>query len=806
LSISPLQKKKKEIIELVFARIRKDGFRRISRNEINIWKKKSEMKADLLLATYPSLHILRYVFVGYYGLPTFFRFLLFILYIISSATMAGSFLSNMFILLLLSPIWLGILGYGIQFSSRFFAKISKGNELELLRDRLVTAVNLVIDLINLDKDLSTYRFASCGDNYLDWFDIYVEKKQAYSMTTIFQQEKYIEVLLNQRIYHYAVLEKEIYFQINCLNKPLYSDHERQKLLDELHQQAVVSVPVHHGQNPLQGETAVTSNTQLTQQNREQLLQEAMNELNQMIGLDPVKEFVLEMKDMVAIQVERSKIGQTVMNQSLHMIYTGNPGTGKTTVARIVAKIFQALGVVSKGHLVEVTREDLVGEYIGHTAPKTKKVIERSIGGILFIDEAYALSRGGDNDFGKEAIDTLVKGMEENREDLVVILAGYTKEMAEFMKVNSGLKSRFPSQIKFPDYTDIELLQIAKISLEKEQFILDSAAEKALHSVLERRQIAGRNDDGNGRLVRNVIQEAIRRQSKRLKQNGYQSPDELRILHASDFGVALSNEHFQIESEFDKIVGNEEIKEHVRALVAQARIQKLRKDQGFSQSKGHSLHMIFKGNPGTGKTTFARIIGKALKELGVLKSGQLIETDRSGLVATHIGQTAQKVNEVVQEALGGILFIDEAYALVSGGESDFGKEAIDTLVKAIEDHRESLVVILAGYSQDMDRFLQSNVGLVSRFPTVFEFKDYSADELYQILLKIVDSQQYQLRSDCEIVIKPILQRHAMSGSSSNGRFVRNLFERAVRNQSVRLGRKQHIEKEDLLQLHPEDFRH
>jgi stage V sporulation protein K len=805
LALTPVQTKKKEIIDLVFARIRKDGFRRISQKEINIWKRKSEKKVDTLSQTMPSPPVIQSILVGFYALPVVLRLVLFILFLISSSTMEGSFFINLLILLAISPIWLGILGYGIQLSTRTMAKVAKGNELGRLRDRLISAVNLVIDLIHSDQELSTYRFSSCGDAFLDWFDIYVEKKASYGSSSVFQQEKYLEAFMNQRIYHYSDQSNQVYFQINCLNDPLYSDQERQKILDKLHKQAAVSVSENHGQNPLNPEVAVTKEEELTPEKREQLVQEAIKELNYMIGLAPVKEFVLEMKDMIAIQVERSKIGQTIANQSLHMIYTGNPGTGKTTVARILAKIFRALGVVSKGHLVEVTREDLVGEVIGHTAPKTRKIIERAIGGILFIDEAYTLSRGGDNDFGKEAIDTLVKGMEENREDLIVILAGYSKEMAEFMKVNSGLKSRFPNQIKFPDYTDLELLQIAKNSLKKEQFMWDQEAEKALHSVLERRQIAGRNDDGNGRLVRNVIQEAVRRQSKRLKQDGFQSPVELRTLKAVDFGMISDGRQFDIEQEFAKVVGNEEIKEHVRALVAQARIQKLRRDQGFSANKGQSLHMIFKGNPGTGKTTFARIIGTALKELGILKSGQLIETDRSGLVATHIGQTAQKVNEMVQEALGGILFIDEAYALASGGESDFGKEAIDTLVKSMEDHRENLVVILAGYSNDMDRFLQTNVGLISRFPTVFEFKDYTAEELYRILLKIVDSQQYQLSEDCNLIIMPILRAHVSSGSSSNGRFVRNLFEKAVRNQSVRLGLKQNIEKDDLLQLYPEDFR-
>ena len=794
-----IQKGKAELTELLYTHVRTNGYRRISPNELSIWKKKSEYRTNQFLAAYPFMSMFRYAWIGYFSIPFIFKLVILFSYILTS----WDFMPYFFVLLLVTPIWLTVIGYFVQQSSRIVEKMSTGSELDRFRNNLVIYTNLIIDLLNLDKDLYTYRIASCGADYPDWFDIYLEKQQHNSALTQFQEQGYLEVFMNQRIHHYSVQQKEIYFRINIMSKPIYSEEERQKKLDRMHQQASVSIPDYHGKNPILSEVATTTN-QPSNLDRETILKEAMQELDNMIGLTPVKEFVHEMKDMVSIQIERAKIGQIVQSQSLHMIYTGNPGTGKTTVARIVAKIFNALGVVSKGHLVEVTREDLVGEFIGHTAPKTRKVIEKAIGGILFIDEAYALSRGGDNDFGKEAIDTLVKGMEENREDLVVILAGYTKEMMEFMKVNSGLKSRFPSQIQFPDYTAEELLSIAKTSLQKEQFQFDLSVEKAMLSVLERRQIAGRNDDGNGRLVRNILQEAVRKQSKRLKREGFHSPEELKILRSEDFGVVDSSAAFDLETEFAKVVGNEKVKEHIRSLVAQVKIQKLRRDQGFSKGTGQSLHMVFKGNPGTGKTTFARIIGKALKELGVLKSGQLIETDRSGLVAAHIGQTAQKVNEVVQEALGGILFIDEAYALVSKTQGDFGKEAIDTLVKAIEDHRENLLVILAGYDHDMDLFMQANAGLTSRFPNVFQFSDYTTEELYLILLRTVEAEQYQLAPECKNVVQSILRSHIQTGKSSNGRFVRNLFERAVRKQSMRLGSQTNIGKNDLAILKPEDF--
>lgn len=538
---------------------------------------------------------------------------------------------------------------------------------------------------------------------------------------------------------------------------------------------------------------------------EELLTASLNKLESIVGLKEVKEFIYDLKDEVYLNIQRELAGQKTSRSTLHMIFTGNPGTGKTTVARIVADIFKALRVVSHGQLVEVVREDLVAEYQGQTAMKTRAVIESAIGGILFIDEAYTLSRGGDQDaFGKEAIDSLVKGMEEYRENMVVILAGYSKEMYEFMKANSGLKSRFPNQIEFKDYTADELLEIAKIEMRKNDFVIEEPTLKVIHDILEQRQIPGRNDSGNGRLVRNIMEEARRKQSRRLVRDGYQAADEMRLLLPNDFGY-VEEETFDLEKELSKIVGNEKVKDFVRQLAAQIKVQKLRKKKGLSAVSGQTLHMIFSGNPGTGKTTIARIIGKMLKEMGVLKSGHLIETDRSGLVAGYTGQTAEKTNDMISQALGGILFIDEAYALASGGSGDFGKEAIDTLVKGMEDHRENLLVILAGYEEDMEKFLQTNAGLRSRFPNQFNFEDYTLSELFKISLLMLKGKGLKITTDCENVIKDSLKPAVGNREAGNGRFVRNLLEQVERNQSMRIAKMLDPSEKDLITLLPEDFK-
>ncbi|WP_141505086.1 AAA family ATPase [Paenibacillus luteus] len=531
------------------------------------------------------------------------------------------------------------------------------------------------------------------------------------------------------------------------------------------------------------------------------LNSALTELHSIVGLAPVKSYFQELQDTVSLQSERHAAGQSKRKQTMHMVFTGNPGTGKTSLAQIAAKMFKALGVVTKGHFIQVTREDLVGEYIGHTAPKTREVINRAVGGILFIDEAYTLSRGGEKDFGKEAIDTLVKFMEEYRDNLIVILAGYTKEMDEFMKANSGLKSRFPNIIEFPDYTPEELFEIAENQLDADNFILEGDAGDALYSALERRQIPGRNEDGNGRLVRNVIEEAVRKQSSRLTNSGRRSSEDLRTITAEDFGY-VEGEIFNLEAELSKIVGNEDVKTMLRSLSAQLQVQRARKENGITSVNGQSLHMVFKGNPGTGKTTIARILGKMLKEMGVLKSGLMIEKDKSGLVAPYVGQTADKVLDVVKQALGGILFIDEAYSLANGDQ--FGKEAIDTLVKAMEDHRENLIIVLAGYNEDMEKFFDVNAGLRSRFPNVFEFQDYTVDEMFRIMEMMLDQAKYQLSLEAIPTVKAALLKAEGNREAGNGRYVRNLMESAIRNMAIRLHEQSVSEEMDLITLTAADF--
>ncbi|OXT07571.1 stage V sporulation protein K [Thermoanaerobacterium thermosaccharolyticum] len=259
--------------------------------------------------------------------------------------------------------------------------------------------------------------------------------------------------------------------------------------------------------------------------------EALKELNSLIGLNKVKQIINELYALEQVQIKRKNAGLATDPIVLHMVFKGNPGTGKTTVARILGKLLKGIGVLSKGHVVEVERADLVGEYIGHTAHRVQENVKKSLGGILFVDEAYSLARGGEKDFGKEAIDTLVKAMEDYKDEFILILAGYRDEMEYFLNTNPGLRSRFPIQIDFPDYTIDELLQIAELMVKNRQYILTDSAKRKIMKVLINDNTT--REIGNARLVRNIIERAIRKHAVRIMNKKTITKNDLMIIDSID---------------------------------------------------------------------------------------------------------------------------------------------------------------------------------------------------------------------------------------------------------------------------------
>lgn len=549
---------------------------------------------------------------------------------------------------------------------------------------------------------------------------------------------------------------------------------------------------------------------------EKTLDELLEELDALAGLQKVKS---EVRSLIAVQEAnrwRKEHGLPAVSTSLHMVFTGNPGTGKTTVARLIGQIYRAIGVLSRGQMVETSREDLVAPYVGQTAIKTRQVIERAKGGVLFIDEAYTLSEGGEHDFGREAIDTLVKHMEDSRGDLVVIVAGYPDKMRAFIDSNEGLQSRFTKFVDFEDYSVEEMMEILAGMCKKEQYILtDAAAAKARAVMRKGKDLGGRNF-GNGRYVRNVYENAVGRSAVRLADMDAITAQDASTFAPEDFVLPsnikekdVSGEEKTTEEllkELDQYIGLTKVKTQVRKLINQVRMNRKRAERGIPVTKT-SLHLVFTGNPGTGKTTVARILAKLYKSIGILRTGQLVEVGREDLVAQYVGQTAQKTKEVLDRALGGVLFIDEAYTLAANtSDHDFGQEAIDTILRYMENNRDNIVVIVAGYPREMKRFIESNPGLDSRFTTTIEFEDYSLGQLMEILELQCRKAGYIMTDRAKEKARERLQyEKAVSGSNfGNGRVVRNIFEAAVLDQNDRISMIEDLTDEEMKTLTEEDF--
>jgi SpoVK/Ycf46/Vps4 family AAA+-type ATPase len=537
------------------------------------------------------------------------------------------------------------------------------------------------------------------------------------------------------------------------------------------------------------------------------VEEAMAELDAMIGLTAVKAQVRSITASVEAARRRAVAGHGTDKPMQHFVFLGPPGTGKTAVARIIAKIFYAFGLLDSPAVVEAQRADLVGEYLGATAIKTNELVDSALGKVLFIDEAYSLVNEGDGQgdrFGHEAVQALLKRAEDDRENLIIVLAGYERQMETFLAANPGLNSRFGLRVKFPGYSAGELLALADLALQRKGELLDPDGRPVLRRLFDeigRRRLA--DELGNGRFVRSLLTKAGQHRDVRVMAGPAEpSPAELVTLRGEDIEPAYAeltarfrgySDTPTVESaltELDALVGLDPVKQQVHEIAAQLRVARLRDRQGLA-SQPPVRHFVFTGPPGTGKTTVARIIGRIFAALGLLVRPEVIEAHRADLVGEHLGSTAIKTNKLVDSAMGGVLFIDEAYALhneaYSGGDA-FGSEAVATLLKRAEDDRDRLVVILAGYTRDMDRLLRSNPGLASRFSTRITFPSYGPDELARIAEVIAAQAGDSFDADAGPVLRSIFTEACEQGridELGNGRFARSLFERACAGRDMRI---------------------
>ncbi|HYS87049.1 MAG TPA: AAA family ATPase [Bradyrhizobium sp.] len=560
--------------------------------------------------------------------------------------------------------------------------------------------------------------------------------------------------------------------------------------------------------------------------------EVLDELDQMIGLGSVKEEVNKLLAGIEVERKRREQGLPVARVGRHMVFTGPPGVGKTEIARALGEIYRSLKVLRKGHVVEVQRADLVAGYIGQTAMKTLDKCKEALDGILFVDEAYSLAGEG-KDFGHEAIATLMKFMEDNRDRIMVIAAGYPNEMRRFIATNPGMASRFNRTIEFPAYEPKELAAILRLMAKRQRAELPDVLEQSLVPWIESQW---RSEGwGNAREMRNLLDKAGEAQSLRVAVDPTADISKIEMVDFESVGVSLvrtyvpppapppvptiptpapivvqhslvpsspdhlaprSGRRLKVEAtippertldqaldRLEEMVGLESVKEEVNKLISALEVERLRREQGLVIAP-ISRHMVFSGPPGVGKTEVARALGEIYRSLTVLRKGHLVETDRSGLVAGYIGQTAPKTLDKCREALDGILFIDEAYSLARPG-NDFGQEAIDTLLKFMEDNRDRIVVIVAGYPNEMQRFINSNPGLSSRFTKTIEFPPYAANELAAILRVMAKRQNFVLPDDLESSLAPWLKVGMRNKSWGQAREMRTLLERAREAQATRI---------------------
>ena len=511
-------------------------------------------------------------------------------------------------------------------------------------------------------------------------------------------------------------------------------------------------------------------------------------LDDMVGLTEVKQFLdAHRHTLLADAALRAAGGRGAGDPaSMHLVFTGNPGTGKTVVARAIGGLYRELGLLAEGHLVEAPVDELVSQYVGETPRLVAAKVTEALDGVLFIDEAYRLV-DDQNGFGRQAIEALLTAMEDHRDRLVVIVAGYPDRMVGFLAANPGLPSRFPqaNRLHFPDFTPTELHRIVLRRLTDEGVPCAPELVDALRLVTEALHRTRDEDFGNARTMRELADEVKRRWATRTRPSpgaplAEATTEDVPQAHQPLLLGTMSAD--DVLAELDALVGLADVKNTVRDLVSMLEVRALRARRATA-----APHLLFVGAPGTGKTTVAGLMGRVFAALGLLRRGHVVTATRADLVGEHVGQTAPRTRAKVREALDGVLLIDEAYDLVRGGPTDFGREAITELIVQMEQWRGRLVVIAAGYPEPMRELIDSNDGLRSRFTEQVHFPDYDEPALRTIFEQAAAAEGLTLGDGVsERAGAWLTARRAADGIRfGNARTVRELIGLVERRQAVRV---------------------
>lgn len=517
-----------------------------------------------------------------------------------------------------------------------------------------------------------------------------------------------------------------------------------------------------------------------------------DKLQSLIGLDIVKKQIDSIITSDIVEKERMKNkGGDYQPLSSHMIFAGNPGSAKTTVAKLFAGIAREKNILKSGVFVERGGNDFNTLLPVETV---EEAFTAAKGGVLFIDEAYAIA-------SSSAITALLQQIENQRDNVIVILAGYNERMREFLERNEGLKSRVPHWVDFPDYSAEELTDIFRLMVKERGLTADEEACKAASLIFDKVRVI--ENFGNGRYVRNLLDRAILNQSARLMAahgNADEiTEDELYAILAEDISSLHeglkdtscegdSGEESRREGaareELDSMIGLPSAKEVINKAIAKYKLDKIRKDRGIPNAVS-TMHMVFTGNPGTAKTTVARLCARILSDEKILATGNFVEVGRGDIIGDHVGSTAKLVKKAFREAQGGVLFIDEAYSLCDRHEGSFGDEAINTIVQEMENHRDDVVVIFAGYPKPMADFLERNPGMKSRIAFNVSFEDYSTDELCEITKLMLSKKHMAVTAEAMDKIRSNCDAAKVSPDYGNGRYIRKLLEEAEMNMAARI---------------------
>ena len=542
--------------------------------------------------------------------------------------------------------------------------------------------------------------------------------------------------------------------------------------------------------------------------RRKTLDEVMAEFDKYVGVREIKEQVKGIAKVIQTDIANGK--EPVIKD--HFRFIGNPGTGKTTMARLFGEALNALGVLPVGCFEEIGADKMISQYVADSPKHVEKFFTKAMGGVLFIDEAYQFCN---NEHGKEAVDSLIRWAENYRGKIVVILAGYERDMEQLNKLNDGFKSRINKTVNFRDYTPEELTQIFRNMVKNggEGFSLSPEADDQLLPFFQNMYNMRLKDFGNAREVRNAYSATIDRVKTRLADNPM-SPPFITVSDLKGEEAQKQTTVGEVLASLDDMVGLANLKDTIKSIVGKAIIQRQMVERGLANPENESIHIAITGNPGTGKTEVAKRLGRVFKAAGILPTDKVVVKEKKHLLDSFANSAAGNMDKAVDEALGGILFIDEAYSLIPmdnpNDKSKDGTAAVESLMTRMVSDAGKFVTVIAGYKNLIDEFIaNANPGLSSRFSDRIHIEDYSATELEEIYMLQVKKNKMQIDPDAEERLRKAIcaMVAAKDENFGNARSVIGLFKETTKRRGIRLQREfdiYNIPDEELVRIKAEDI--